>query len=1062
MAHDQLAIKSRYDSGGIEPEAVRICLLGGFRVSVGARAVGNDRWRLKKGASLVKLLALAPHHRMHRERVMDLLWPDLNTASAANNLYRTLHAARRAFKPRGSAADSPYLRLGNEQIELCRERFLWVDAEVFEATAAAARHTRDPAVYEAAADLYAGELLPEDRYEAWTEARRESLRHTYLSLLLELASLCEERGDHERATDTLKKVVAEDKTQEEAHAALIRAYVRSGHRREALLQYERLRQALAELDMEPDADIRQLYHDVKIGESLSGASPHVSRHSKVAGHAPGNLPTPLTSFVGREREVLEVKRALSMTRLLTLTGAGGSGKTRLALEVSRELVGAYPDGVWLAELASLSDPGLVPRSVAAMLGTREQPDRPLAQTICDHLGSKQVLLVLDNCEHLVDAAARFAKDLLSSCPNLTVLATSRESLAVFGEIVWPVPTLSLPDPKAEINVGELMRYEAVRLFVDRARSRLPSFELTPENARSVAAICRKLDGMPLAIELSTARMGALAVEQVAVRLEDSLGFLTGGDRTASTRHRTLRATLDWSYDLLSEPERKLFARLSVFAGGFSLRAAEAVGAGGGIEESAVPDLLSRLVDKSIVVVETPGDSGLRYGMLQPVRRYGRERLGASGEFAGVRRRHARWAFELAREVEPWLRGARREAWLGRLESEYGNLRAALDWALETGETELGLWFGATLAEFWYISGNLGEGRRWLEAALAGVAGASPARIRALARAGWIAFEQGDYERSVALSRESLALSRGLGDEAGIVAALTNLGWSALLSGGIESACALAEEAAALGRALDDAGGVARALLIPGLAAVVEDDHGRAMALHEESLSLGREAGDSVAMALSLGMAVLACLGKGDTSRARKLLNESFARAPHPRVMIVTAFHLHAAAALASVQGRSGRAARLWSAAESLRETIGAIISPVEHRVYGPYIASVRSKLDPQKWEAARAEGRMMTVEEAEAYALAEHQDSLRSRGRERPAHKESQRESQTDDALTRRQAEVAVLVAHGLTNAQIAGELSISRHTAANHVAKIIGKLNLTSRSQVAVWATERRLREAE
>ena len=309
---------------------------------------------------------------------------------------------------------------------------------------------------------------------------------------------------------------------------------------------------------------------------------------------------------------------------------GGAGKTRLALEVARDLIGTYPDGVWLVELAPLFDPTLVPRAVAAALGVREQPDRSLTQTLSNHLRSGHTLVVLDNCEHLIDAAARLVKDLLSDCANLRVLATSREPLGISSESVWPVPTLSLPNPEAQISVETLMGAEAVRLFVERARSRLPSFELTPENARSVATICRELEGLPLAIELSTARMGALAVEQIAERLEDSLKLLTGGDRTVAPRHQKLRATLDWSYELLSEPERRLFARLSVFAGGWTLEAAEAVGAGEDIEEGEVLDLLSRLVSKSMVVVEAADGGALRYGMLEPVRQYGQELLVGSG------------------------------------------------------------------------------------------------------------------------------------------------------------------------------------------------------------------------------------------------------------------------------------------------------------------------------------------------------------------------------------------------------------------------------------------------
>jgi predicted ATPase/DNA-binding SARP family transcriptional activator len=903
MAHHRLATSTRRGTSGIEPETVRIWLLGGFRVSVGSRVVEDSRWRLKKAASLVKLLALAPGHRLHREQIMDALWPDLDARSQANNLHRTLHFARGALEDSTANTISRYLALVGDMLVLCPDGPLWVDVQAFEGAAANARRSREPAAYRAAVEIYTGELLPEDRYEDWMQERREELGRLYLALLVELAGLYEEREQFEPAVEALEQAAAEEPAHEVARMGLMRLYAADGRRHEAILQYERLRKTLLEeLDTHPTGASQRLYEEIRAGKSPMAPPPYSARRAGApASTAPNNLPAPLTSFVGRRTEVMKIKRTLSMTRLLTLTGTGGSGKTRLALEVGRALVGAYPDGVWLAELAPLSDPTLVPRSVAAALGVREQPDRTLTQTLCNHLGPGQTLLVLDNCEHLVDAAAQLVDVLLDSCLNLRVLATSREPLGVSGETIWPVPTLSLPDPRAEISVEGLMGAEAVQLFVDRARSRLPDFELTPQNARSVATICRDLDGLPLAIELSTARMGALAVEQVAERLEDSLKLLTGGNRTVAPRHQTLRATLDWSFELLSEPERRLFGRLSVFAGGWTLEAAEAVGAGESIERGEVLDLLSWLVNKSMVVVEATGDGGLRYGMLEPVRQYGQELLTESGEADAVRRRHASWYFELAKEVEPWLRGARQEVWLERLEREYGNLRAALRWALERGETELGLWFGGALGEFWYLSGYLSEGRRWLEAALAnsGEAPPTPARAKALARAGWIAWEQGDYERSVALSEASLALSRTLGDTAGAVAALSNLGWAALLANDLERASVLAEEAVTLGRALGDAGGVARALLIPGLAAVARRDHERAIALHEESLELARKAGDGLATALSLGMGAFASLGRGDDQRAEALSKVGLMLSLQPRVMNVTAFQLHASAALAS-------------------------------------------------------------------------------------------------------------------------------------------------------------------
>lgn len=1049
MAHQGLL---SHNGSGMRRETIRIRLLGGFALSVGPRTVDDGRWRLKKAMSLVKLLALAPRHRLHRERVADVLWPGVGAKQASNSLHRTLHSARGVLESTAAGVGSNFLVLRGDLLQLCPDSPIWVDVDAFENAAAEATGSLEPAAFRAAISLYAGDLLPENLYEDWAEERREDLRRSYGALLVELGALYENRGEYEKGIQTLKGAVERHPApDEEAHARLMRLYALSGRRLEALRLYERLRHKLSrELGVHPADATRRLYDGIRAG-SVPVASPPTPGTKALA---PNNLPVPLTSFVGRGKEVQGIERSLSMTRLMTLTGTGGSGKTRLALEVARGLVGNYAEGVWLAELAPLSDPGLVARAVATTLGVREHPDLTLTQAICNHLGSGRTLLVLDNCEHLVGAAARFARDLLSTCEGLTVLATSREPLRVSGEIVWPVPTLSLPDPAPSYTVEDLLASEAVRLFVERARSRLPDFDLTDENAGAVASVCRELDGIPLAIELSTARMGALAVEQIVERLEGSLKLLSGGDRTLAQRHQTLRATLDWSYDLLSEPERVLFRRLSVFAGGWPLEAAEGVGSGDGIEAGDVLDLLSRLVDKSMVIVEQTDGRALRYGMLEPVRRYGQEFLEASGEAQTIRRAHARWYYRLAEEVEPWLRGAHQEVWLERLEREYGNLRAALGWALDNEEVDLGLWFGGALGEFWYMGGNLGEGRRWLEAALSKSSGTppTPARSRALVRAGWIAWEQGDYMDSVALSKESLALSRRFGDSAGCVAALSNLGWAALLADDLQRASTLADEALALARTIRDTGGIARALLIPGLAAVAAGANEEALKLHEESLSLARKAEDSIATHISLVMGTFARLGLGDGPRAQALCAKSLALPTQPRVANATAFQLHASAALAGSQGLPLRSASLWGAAESLRETIGATLSPVELRVYGPYIEAAREKLDISVWNEAWAEGRAMTLELAIEYAASEER---LIRPRPTRASGEVPAGGQSDNVLTGRQQEVAFLVASGLTNRQIASELGISENTVANHVARILKKLDATSRSRIAIWVAE-------
>ena len=1026
-------------------------MLGDFRVSVGARIIREGEWHLRKAGSLIKLLALASGHRLHREQVMEWLWPDLDPKAAANNLRYALHIARRTLE-RTSSADSRYLQLLGDHLALCSDGPLWVDVESFEDAAVAARHARDPAAYRGAVDLYAGDLLPQDRYEAWAEDRREELRRLYLALLVELAGLCEERGEYGSAIDMLGKAVASEPTREEAHAGLMRLYALSGHPQRALGQYEQLRQTLREkLGTEPTATSRHLYEQIAAGRlPISPLLPSGPSVGEPPGARLHNLPPARTSFVGWERQVVEIKRMLAMTRLLTLTGTGGCGKTRLALEVVKDLVGTYVDGVWLVELAGLSEPTLVPQAIAAALAVRERPNLPLIDALVDALRTKNMLLVLDNCEHLIGAAARSADILLSGCPHLRILATSREPLAIAGETNWQVPSLALPAPRRPLTVEELGGYESARLFLERVRHRNPAFVPTPRNAPAVAEICRRLEGIPLAIELAAARIG-LSVEQIAERLDDSLELLTTGGRTTSPRQQTLRGALDWSYELLSEPERKLLGRFSVFAGGWSLEAAEMVGAQGGIEREDVLDLLLKLLDKSLVVAEANGDGGMRYRMLEPIRQYGREKLEESGEINAVRRRHAAWFLSLAEQGEPELKGAQQPAWLERLEREHDNLRAALGWALEREEAELGLRLAGALGEFWHMRGHLSEGWRWLEVALT-KEGAPSARAKALARAGYIAWEQGDYERSVALSEESLALSREVGDKVGIAAALYTLGWAALFRNELEQASSLTEEALMLQREMNDTVGVARSLSILGLAVNAQHDHERAIALHEEGLALARDAEDSFAIVLSLMLGAIASLNRGDHQRTKVLLKDGLELSQRLKTMHVTAGHLHLSAALAGSQEQPVRSARLWGAAEALREAIGTILSPVEHHFYDPYIDAARAQLDEATWEAAWAEGEAMMLEEACEYALSEEKlvPSTIYVPEQAPADKPAH-------GLTRREEEVAGLVARGLTNRRVAAELSISEHTVATHVREILKKLGLRSRTQIAAWASERR-----
>ncbi len=535
---------------------------------------------------------------------------------------------------------------------------------------------------------------------------------------------------------------------------------------------------------------------------------------------------PSSSFVGREREVAEVRQLLGMTDLLTLTGAGGAGKTRLALAVIASVAGEYTDGLRVVELAPLAEPDLVPGAVAAAVGVREEPNVPLIDTLVCALQPRQMLLVLDNCEHLVEACAELAEELLSSCLGLTILTTSREVLRVGGELSWQVPPLSLPlaDLLALPPPMELQeRYEAVRLFVERARSHQPEFSLTPENSPHILKICRWLGGLPLGIELAAARVGVLGVEQLAARLGDALSLLGGGERRAPARQRTLRATLDWSYDLLEERERRLLGCLSVFAGGFSLEAVEQVCLGeSDCKGDGVLETWFGLVDKSLVVARTDAEGWVQYGLLEPVREYARERLvrGGLAEVEAARYAHAKYYVALAGQAEREWRGPQQREWLDRLETEHDNLRTALRWYLDRGDAEAYLRLAGHLWWFCDMRGHLDEVRGWMETGLAANREVSATvRARVLTSLGMLVWQQGEYERAEALQEEALALYREAGYERGAANALNSLGLVALDRGEYHRAKGFFEESLRLREGVGDAWGVAVSLNNLGLLAV---------------------------------------------------------------------------------------------------------------------------------------------------------------------------------------------------------------------------------------------------
>jgi non-specific serine/threonine protein kinase len=684
--------------------------------------------------------------------------------------------------------------------------------------------------------------------------------------------------------------------------------------------------------------------------------------------APNNLPVQLTSFVGRDKEIAKIKRLLTTTRLLTLTGVGGTGKTRLSLRVAADVVNQVPDGVWFVDLAPLSDPALVPQVVASSLGVREEPMRPIIATLTEYVCDKQVLLILDNCEHLIEACAHFTDGILHSAPNMKILATSREALGIGGEATYPVPTLPVPPERA--SLAELSQFDAVRLFVERAAAAHAGFALTEANGPAVVQICQRLDGIPLALELAAVRVKVFSPEQIVVRLDDRFRLLRGGSRTALPRQQTLQALIDWSYSLLPENERILLRRLSVFAGGWSFNAAEAVCAGEGLEIVDVLDLLTHLIEKSLVMVESD-DGELRYRMLETIRQYAREKLVESGEAERVRDAHLHFFSRLVDDAAPKLFSAERRPWLHRLTVELDNLRAALAYCQASpSNAELGLRLAGLSYWFWYFGRLWTERSRSIESLLAQTSTKPPtaARGTALWCAGGLALIRGDFAGARVQLEKSIAILRELQDKRGLANALRQLGLAARDSNDNAVALSTLEEIVALFRELDDSWDLALSLVSLGRALVNLGGFAAALSLLEESLTISRSLGDTWAMGIAFSNLALAVLRQGDYGRAAALYQESLGLLWKSDEEFFTTRTLDELARLAFLQGDNEHAAHLFGFAEVLREQIGAVIAPADQGAHDDAVAAVRGQMNEVSFHAAWAAGRAMSLAQALEYA----------------------------------------------------------------------------------------------
>jgi non-specific serine/threonine protein kinase len=804
------------------------------------------------------------------------------------------------------------------------------------------------------------------------------------------------------------------------------------------------------------------------GPVVDGGEPgRPNEVSGPCGAAPGNLPHQATSFVGREADVAAVVGLLRDASLVTLAGPGGVGKTRLALHVAGQLQDApetapkYADGLWLVELAPLGDGSLVPRSVAAALGLQSGPGEPALATLTRALARRRLLLLLDNCEHVAEAAATLAATLLRACPGVRVLTTSREALRVGGETIWRVPPLATPGPEQRPEPDALHSTEAVRLFLERARAASPDFALTAGNAAAVAQVCHQLDGLPLAIELAAARVASLGVETLARRLDERFRLLTGGDRTALPRQQTLRAAVDWSYGLLTDQERALFARLSVFAGGFTLEAAEAVGGDAGCD---VLDLLPHLVDKSLVLAEARPAGATRYRLLETLRQYGRERLAEAGEAAAVHERHAdhfRALAEAHRRLDRANRdrGVHLRSWHAQAAAEHDNFRQALSWygdgarAGDAAAAQRGLQLAVALFQFWNVRGYLGECATWLRTFLAHPGPAAPTGTRARALT-WLAIAvrwtgTGEAEaEALALVEQSLDVARRAGDRWEEAVALYNLGAHGQARD-LGAARARLEEALAIMRELDGKLWIAAILHDFGNVAFRLGDLDGARTYQEQALALHRETGEEWMLSLTLEWLSHTVEAQGDPERALALCEEALrlrrSLDARPRVATI----LVRLAALYRARGDLARARDLLEESAAIRRQTGTLRFTAAALRELAEVARLQGDLPAARAASEEA----LSLEESGALARATDRQIAAAVAASRGAPPRGPGSPGRPGGLTAREAEVLRHVAAGATDRQIAAALVVSEDTVGRHLTHIFRKLNVASRAGASAFA---------
>ncbi len=1017
---------------------LRAKMFGHFEAWLDDTQIPNKAWPQRKTQMLLKIFLSQRGQVFTQDQLLDMLYPDQDMDAASKNLRKRMSELRRILEPnRKQGAQSQFIKRVGDGYVLPKEVPCWIDTETFYTSQSAAADAQSVgdwegalASYLQAEDLYRSDFLSEDLYEEWTIQPREYWREKYITGLEGLSESYARLGQYTNAIEFSQRALTLDALRESFYRQLMIFYWRQGEKSKVSQIYEACVEALSAIGVEPSAETTGLHKSILNGDVIELETiypPHqIINTSPAPSHAPEvsrdevilspsshhNLPFQMNRFIGRAEDITQVKQRLKQTYLLTLTAIGGAGKTRLSLQVGADLVDDFNDGVWFVELANLSNSDLICQIIAEAVDVIEVAGVYQEDTLIKALKHKHLLLIIDNCEHLLSTCAQLVQRLLMNCTKLKILATSREPLNIPGELTWPVRPLSNPDPtkfKTVDPVENIVESEAGQLFIERAQAIQPMFKPTSDNAAAIASICLQLDGIPLAIELAAARIKMFSPQKLLERLGDRFQLLTSGYRNVTTRQQTLQATIDWSYDLLSVPEKKLLARLSVFNGGWLLEAAEAICSSDHQDGLEVINGLTGLVQKSLVEAEEHEDI-FQYRLLETVRQYGQRKLADSREEPFYREAHAAYYLKLAEASEIALRGETQAEWMRCLKVEHDNLRASLEWFLEAGTADEALKMSGALGRFWTMQGHFSEGRQWQELALkqhkdafpnaravtlgwggvlAWQQGAldsaeaslqeslkifrqinNPLRVAmTLSDMGLVARDKGNFEQAIQLFKESLASLANVEDEWHKGTVLSNLGDMARNQNNLQAARTYLEEGLTISRKLNSRQNTAMLLNRLGMVFHQEGKLEQAQETLHESLGLCREIADRRTIAVVHGNLGNVARDMGNLSQAREHFQQSLNFYLESGATFNLGQILYRLSKVAQLRNKYTPAAQLQGVVSVMLLEIGASFEPYEQNLFEQTVLLLTDTLGKDGYEQAFEEGKNLSTTEAIELAL---------------------------------------------------------------------------------------------